>query len=123
LGYGVDEFPAFYSRESGCFRIHPVSSPGGVAAIYKENVSAGLSSAVLVANPVPQENEIPTQEIESIIESACKTAADQNIIGKELTPFLLKEIMEKTGGRSLDTNKALALNNIHLGIQIVKELA
>ena len=123
LGYGVDEFPAFYSRESGCFRIHPVSSPGGVAAIYKENVSAGLSSAVLVANPVPQENEIPTQEIESIIESACKTAANQNIIGKELTPFLLKEIMEKTGGRSLDTNKALALNNIHLGIQIVKELA
>ena len=78
---------------------------------------------MLVANPVPQENEIPTQEIESIIESACKTAADQNIIGKELTPFLLKEIMEKTGGRSLDTNKALALNNIHLGIQIVKELA
>ncbi len=67
LGYGVDDFSAFYSRESGCFRIYPVSSPGCVAAIYKENVSAGHSSAALVANHVPHENELPPQEICSII--------------------------------------------------------
>ena len=60
--------------------------------------------------------------MESIIESACKTAAEQNIIGKELTPFLLKEIVEKTSGRSLETNKALAINNINLGIQIANGL-
>jgi pseudouridine-5'-phosphate glycosidase len=77
---------------------------------------------MLVANPVPEKDEIPANEMESIIESACKTAAEQNIIGKELTPFLLKEIVEKTSGRSLETNKALAINNINLGIQIANGL-
>ena len=122
LGYGVNEFPAFYSRESGCFGIHPVSSPSNIAAIYKKNISAGLSSAVLVANPVPIENEIPASEIESIIDDACEAAKTQNILGKSLTPFLLKEIVEKTKGRSLETNKALALNNIKLGIEIAQGL-
>ncbi|MBT7946169.1 MAG: pseudouridine-5'-phosphate glycosidase, partial [Candidatus Marinimicrobia bacterium] len=122
LGYGVNEFPAFYSRESGCFGIHPVSSPSNIAAIYKKNISAGLSSAVLVANPVPIENEIPVSEIESIIDDACEAAKTQNILGKSLTPFLLKEIVEKTEGRSLETNKALALNNIKLGIEIAQGL-
>ena len=122
LGYGVNEFPAFYSRESGCFGIHPVSSPSNIAAIYKKNISAGLSSAVLVANPVPIENEIPVSEIESIIDDACEAAKTQNILSKSLTPFLLKEIVEKTEGRSLETNKALALNNIKLGIEIAQGL-
>jgi len=122
VGYNTDEFPAFYSRESGCFGIHSVLSPANIGDIYNENVSSGLSSAMLVANPVPEKDEIPANEMESIIESACKTAAEQNIIGKDLTPFLLKEIVEKTAGRSLETNKALALNNINLGIQIANEL-
>ena len=123
LGYRTKEFPAFYSRESGCFGIHLVDSSRDIVRIYKENVSAGLSAAILVANPVLEKDEIPANEMESIIESACKTAADQNIIGKELTPFLLKVIVEKTGGKSLETNKALAINNIQLGIEIAKELA
>jgi pseudouridine-5'-phosphate glycosidase len=122
VGYNTDEFPAFYSRESGCLGIHSVLSPASIGDIYNENVSSGLSSAMLVANPVPEKDEIPANEMESIIESACKTAAEQNIIGKELTPFLLKEIVEKTSGRSLETNKALAINNINLGIQIANGL-
>ena len=122
VGYNTDEFPAFYSRESGCFGIRSVLSPANIGDIYNENVSSGLSSAMLVANPVPEKDEIPANEMESIIESACKTAAEQNIIGKDLTPFLLKEIVEKTAGRSLETNKALALNNINLGIQIANGL-
>ena len=100
-----------------------MDSSRDIVRIYKENVSAGLSAAILVANPVLEKDEIPANEMESIIESACKTAADQNIIGKELTPFLLKVIVEKTGGKSLETNKALAINNIQLGIEIAKELA
>ena len=122
LGYGVDEFPAFYSRCSGCFGIHRVDSPGGVATIYKNNISAGLLSSVLVANPVPKDNEISTDEIESTIEAACEAAEALKVTGKELTPFLLKEIVEKTSGKSLQTNKALALNNIQLGINIAIEL-
>ena len=123
LGYKTGEFPAFYSRESGILGIHSVSSDHEIANIYKANISSGISSAVLVANPVPEKDEIPRQEIESVIDRACKSAAELNIIGKNLTPYLLKEIEQKTGGSSLKANKLLALNNISLGINIVKKMA
>jgi len=83
VGYKTNEFPAFYSQSSGCFGVHPVSSSHGVAALFRENISVGLSASVLVANPVPLKDEIPAQEIESIINASCKTAAKQNITGKE----------------------------------------
>jgi len=123
LGYKTGEFPAFYSRESGILGIHSVGSDHEIANIYKANISSGISSAVLVANPVPEKDEIPRQEIESVIDRACKSAAELNIIGKTLTPYLLKEIEQKTGGSSLKANKLLALNNISLGINIVKKMA
>ena len=123
LGYKTGEFPAFYSRKSGILGIHSVGSDHEIANIYKANISSGISSAVLVANPVPEKNEIPIQEIESIINASCKAAVTQNITGKDLTPFLLKDILDKTSGRSLETNRALAINNIKLGISVAKELA
>ena len=123
VGYKTSEFPAFYSQSSGCFGIHSISSSRGVAALFRENISAGLSASVLVANPVPVKDEIPAQEIESIINASCKAARTQKITGKELTPFLLKDILDKTSGRSLETNRALAINNIKLGIGVAKELA
>ena len=123
VGYQTGEFPAFYSRESGILGIHSVGSGHEVANIYKANISSGISSAVLVANPVPEKDEIPRQEIGSVIDRACKSATELNIVGKNLTPYLLKEIEQKTGGNSLKTNKLLALNNISLGINIVKEMA
>ena len=123
LGYKTGEFPAFYSRESGILGIHSVGSDHEIANIYKANISSGISSAVLVANPVPEKDEIPRQEIESVIDRACKSAEELNIIGKNLTPYLLKEIEQKTGGSSLKANKLLALNNISLGINIVKKMA
>ena len=123
IGYKTNEFPAFYSQSSGYFGIHPVSSSHGVATLFRENVSAGLSASVLVANPVPLKDEIPAQEIETIVKASCKTAATKNITGKDLTPFLLGDILDKTSGRSLETNQALAINNIKLGIDVAKELA
>ena len=123
LGYKTGEFPAFYSRESGILGIHSVGSDHEIANIYKANISSGISSAVLVANPVPEKDEIPREEIESVIDRACKNAVELNIIGKNLTPYLLKEIEQKTGGSSLKANKLLALNNISLGINIVKKMA
>ena len=123
VGYKTSEFPAFYSQSSGCFGIHSISSSRGVAALFRENISAGLPASVLVANPVPLNDEIPAQEIESIIRASCKAAETQNITGKDLTPFLLGDILDKTSGRSLETNQALAINNIKLGISVAKELA
>ncbi len=123
VGYKTNEFPAFYSRKSGVLGIHPVGSDLEIANIYKANIYSCISSAILVANPVPKNDEIPNQEIESIINSSCQAAKTQNIIGKELTPFLLKDILDKTSGRSLKTNRALAMNNIKLGAGIAKKLA
>lgn len=122
VGYKTDEFPAFYSRQSGCVGIPPISSPDSVSNLYKNQVELGQSSSILVANPVPKELEIPAAEIESIINDACNLAKEKHILGKELTPFLLQTISNSTGGQSLKTNIALALNNISLGIKICKAL-
>ena len=77
----------------------------------------------MVVNPVLQKDEIPENEIEKIINSAIKYARKKKIKGKRVTPFLLKEVVKKTGGRGLETNKALAINNVNLGIKILKELS
>ncbi len=122
LGYGTEELPAFYSRKSGVIGIHSVNSPVDVVKIHLENQECELNSATLVANPIPKDDEIPKDELDDIIEKACELASSKNIDGKELTPFLLKEISEQTKGESLRANKALALNNVRLGINITKAM-
>ena len=122
LGFETDEFPSFYSRNSGLHGLLFVESPDAVAHIYQKNMEAGLSASTLVVNPIPEKDEIPGDEIEKIIDGAIHDAQEKKITGKALTPFLLKAIVKKTDGRSLDANKALALNNIQLGIRISKKL-
>ena len=123
LGYQTMIFPAFYSRESGAGKICSVNSPNEVVEIYNNSVAAGLKSSVFVANPIPEQSEIPNNEIESIITTACSDARNKKISGKETTPFLLKQIVKNTGGRSLEANKALALNNVRLGVKIVHQFS
>ena len=122
LGFKTNEFPAFYSRNTGLFGVLRIETAGEVARIYQKNRDAGLGASTLVVNPVPTKDEIPIGKIEKIVDRAINVARENNIIGKDLTPFLLKEIVKKTGGKSLETNKALALNNVNLGIQISKKL-
>ena len=122
LGFKTNEFPAFYSRNTGLFGVLRIETAGEVARIYQKNRDAGLGASTLVVNPVPTKDEIPTVKIEKIVDRAINVARENNIIGKDLTPFLLKEVVKKTGGKSLETNKALALNNVRLGIQISKKL-
>ena len=90
--------------------------------MYRNHTGCGLHSALLVANPVSEKDEIPAQDMESIITAACISAQEKNISGKKLTPYLLEEIVRATGGRSLETNKALALNNVDLGAEISREV-
>ena len=123
LGFETNEFPAFYSRNSGLCGLLCIESPGEAARVFRKNMEAGLSASTLVVNPVPEKDEIPDNEIENIICGSIKYAREKKIKGKDLTPFLLKEIVKKTDGRSLETNKALAINNVNLGIQISKELS
>jgi len=123
LGFETNEFPAFYSRNSGLCGLLRIDSPREAAHVYRKNIETGLNMSTLVVNPVPEKDEIPDNEIENIICGAIKYAREKKIKGKDLTPFLLKEIVKKTDGRSLETNKALAINNVNLGIQISKELS
>jgi len=122
VGYGTDEFPAFYSRESGLDVSVRLDSPEEVVLFAKAHWNAGLQSAVLVANPVPEAETIPRSEMEPYIEQANREAHKHGIRGKEVTPFLLQRISELTGGKSMKSNLALLLNNARLAAQIAKSL-
>jgi len=123
IGFGTDELPAFYSRHSG----HPVplrcDNAREVAAVMRAKWRMGLKGGVVVANPIPVKAEIPAQEISPVIEAAVRKAAQQNIQGKNLTPFLLAEIAGVTGGRSLAANIALVENNARVAAEIAGAFA
>jgi len=122
VGYGTDEFPAFYSRESRLDVTINLDNPQDIVEFAKAHWSAGLQSAVLVANPVPIADAIPATEMEPIIERASKEAQEKKIHGKELTPFLLQRISELTRGRSMAANLSLLLNNASLAAKIAHAL-
>lgn len=123
LGYGVEELPAFYSRESGLKVDYRVDSGLEVAKILKEKWDMKLDGGVLVTNPIPQEYSYDFKEMEKIIDKAIVEMRKQGIKGKDTTPFLLAYIKELTGGNSLESNIALVLNNAVVGAGIAKEFA
>ncbi len=122
VGYQTDEFPAFYSRESGLSVTTSVDSPKAVAEIANVQWDMGIKSAVLVVQPPPEGSAIPRQEIESIIEAAVSEAKEKGIMGFAVTPFLLKRVSELSNGASLSTNLALLHNNVNLAAEIAKYL-
>jgi pseudouridine-5'-phosphate glycosidase len=118
VGYGTDEFPAFYARESGLDVSINLDTPQDVVEFAKTHWNTGLQSAVLVANPIPAADAIPASEMEPAIEKASEEAREKKIHGKELTPFLLQRISELTKGKSMASNLSLLLNNARLAAQI-----
>jgi pseudouridine-5'-phosphate glycosidase len=122
IGYGTDEFPAFYSRESGLDVSINLDNPQDIVEFARAHWNAGLQSAVLVANPVPLADAIPKSEMEPIIERASKEAKEKYIHGQALTPFLLQRINELTSGKSMRANLSLLLNNARLAAQIASAL-
>jgi pseudouridine-5'-phosphate glycosidase len=118
VGYGTDEFPAFYSRRSGLRTPLRADTPQEVAALMRAKWGLGLRGAVIVANPIPEADEIPTAEIEPLIAAALAAADQRGIRGKEITPFLLGEIVRATQGRSLRANIALVKNNARVAAEI-----
>jgi len=123
LSYGSDEFPAFYSRSSGFASPMRVDSPAEIAAVMHARWDLGIAGGVSIANPVPQEQEIPADRIAGIIEQALSEMNAAGITGKETTPYLLGRIVELTDGESLRTNIALVRNNARLGAQVAVEYA
>lgn len=122
IGYKTDEFPAFFTRSSGCPVLQRVDELSRLAAIIKTKYEMGLKGGLVVANPIPVEYEIPAIEITQTIEDALRDAQMQGIQGKAVTPFLLKNIVERTQGRSLKSNIALVKNNARVGAQLAVNL-
>ncbi len=120
VGYGTDEFPAFYSRESGLDVSVRLDTPQQIVDFARAHWDAGLHSAVLVTNPVPETEAISKSEMEPYIQQANREAHEQGVHGKALTPFLLPRISELTGGKSMRANLALLLNNARLAAQIAR---
>lgn len=116
--FGQDEFPSFYSSGSGLKSPLRLDNPGSIARLLRCKWEMELEGSVLIANPVPAEQEIAPAVIEKYIQEALKAAAVEKISGKELTPFLLKYIANHTHGESLDANIALIKHNARLGAAI-----
>jgi pseudouridine-5'-phosphate glycosidase len=122
VGYGTDEFPAFYSRGSGLDVSIQLDTPKEIVEFAKAHWNAGMQSAVLVTNPVPAADAIPNHEMDPIIEQASREAQEKKIHGQQLTPFLLQRISDLTRGRSMRANLSLLLNNARLAAQIAHAL-
>jgi pseudouridine-5'-phosphate glycosidase len=122
VGYQTDEFPAFYSRESGLNVSVRLDSPKEIADFAEAHWKLGMRSAVLVTNPVPETEAISKTEMEPMILKASAEAIEKGIHGQKLTPFLLSRISELTEGKSLRTNLALLLNNARLAARIAAEM-
>ncbi|MCJ8518179.1 pseudouridine-5'-phosphate glycosidase [Pseudorhizobium tarimense] len=117
------DFPAFWSRVSGFPSPLTVETASEIATFEAARQAAGIRGGILVANPVPEQDEIARDEIEGFIQVALKAAEEQKIAAKAVTPFLLDHIFQQTGGRSLKTNIALVENNARLAAEIAVALA
>jgi pseudouridine-5'-phosphate glycosidase len=123
IAYGQDEFPAFWSRNSGLRAPLRMDRAEDIAAAHLLRGQLGLPGGQLVANPIPVPDELPRDMILPQIEAALAEAEAQGISAKAVTPFLLQRIFELTQGRSLQANIALVLSNARLAAAIARALA
>jgi pseudouridylate synthase len=118
VGYGTDEFPAFYSRQSGHKLTQRVDNPNQLASLLHSKWSIGLKGGVVVANPILLQDEIQSAIITPYIERAIAEAETKGVHGKDVTPYLLKRLAEITEGKSLKANIALVMNNARVAADI-----
>ena len=123
LGFETDEFPAFFTRESGSKVAHRVESAADAAGIMAAHWNSGLGGGVLLANPISAESAMDPEYIEGIITRAAGDAKAAGVLGKEITPYLLARIVELTDGKSLEANIALVKNNARVAADVASALA
>ncbi len=122
IGYQTDEFPAFYSRQSGLKTSVRLDTPEEIANYARIHWELGSSSAVLVTQPPPQETALPHEEVDGFIHQAQKEAVDKGIHGQALTPFLLGRLAELTNHATLKANLDLLLQNARLAARIARAM-
>ena len=123
VGYGTDELPAFFTRESGIKLTCRMDSPEEIAKALKVKDDMNLGGGMLVTNPIPEEYSMDAKVIGDAIDKAVAEAEENGVKGKEITPFLLDKIQKITGGNSLASNIELVMNNARLASQIAVERA
>jgi pseudouridine-5'-phosphate glycosidase len=123
IGYGTEELPAFYTRQSGFKVDYRIDTPQELAAAFRAKLDMGLQGGMLVTNPIPEEYSMPPEIINRAIDEAIKEANQLGIRGKQTTPFLLAKVKELTSGDSLASNIQLVLNNARLAALTAAELA
>ena len=122
VGYQCDELPAFYSRSSGLSVDARVESPSDVAQIFRTQRALGIESALLVVVPVPARFEVAAEELQTVLTTALEDAEWKGITGPALTPFLLSQMAERSGGTTLQANIALLENNARVAAEIAIEV-
>jgi pseudouridylate synthase len=123
VGYGCDEMPAFYSRQSGLPIDVRCDMPGEVAEIFNAQRKLGLQSALLVTVPVPAANEVESSLLQRVLDASLAQAEKKKITGRELTPFLLASMSEGSRGATLRANISLLENNARVAAQIAIALS
>jgi pseudouridine-5'-phosphate glycosidase len=123
IACGTDEFPAFFTRVSGCRADHRMETPEEIAAAIDLHLRLGSGTGLLIANPIPAAAALDAGMIEAIIADALRDAAAAGVAGKAVTPFLLARVNRLSGGRSLAANIALVRDNARLAARIAVALA
>lgn len=123
IGFGTDEFPAFYTRKSGFGVDYRVDSSLEVAEALKAKWDLNLKGGMVIGNPIPEQFEMDYDTITKAIETALREADENNITGKKVTPFLLDKVKTITAGQSLASNIELVYNNAKVAAQIATDLA
>ncbi len=118
IGYRTDEMPAFYTRSSGFGVDYRMDEPAEIAAVLDKRRELNIEGGTLIVNPIPEEHSMDKAKIDAVIEAAVEKANRLGIKGKKITPFLLAEIKDVTGGSSLEANIALVYNNVRLAARI-----
>lgn len=123
IGFRTKEFPAFYSKESGYKADYQIDSYDEIATVMHTKWDLGLDGGLVIGNPIPDEFAMEGAQIQKTILEALRQADDNNISGKEVTPFLLAKIKELTKGKSLDANIQLVYNNVRMASKLAKAYA
>ena len=121
IGFGTEELPAFYTRQSGFGVDYRIDTAQELAKAFKTQSDLGFPGGMLVTNPIPEEYAMPKETIDAAIDQAIAECEAKGIKGKETTPFLLARVAELTGGDSLASNIKLVFNNAKVAAQTAVE--
>jgi pseudouridine-5'-phosphate glycosidase len=123
LGWGTDEFPAFFTRSSGLPVSAKVKNAAETVALIRTHWAMGLRSGVLVCVPCPEEVAVPAEKGEAVLRMALQQAESEGVRGKQVTPYLLARLADLSGGGTLRANLALLRNNARVAAEIARAFA